>query len=159
MTDLYLPDAAATHALGVELGRRCGAGDVLAAEGPLGAGKTSLAQGLARGLGVPADHYVNSPTYAILQIHPGRVPFCHVDLYRIEDPDEAYGLGLEESVGTDGVAYVEWPRRLPDLIPPDALWIRLTPEGTGRRIVLSAQGGRGARILEAFAAARKTPSS
>lgn len=133
---VFLADPAATVALGRALGEAARAGDVFAAVGPLGAGKTCLAQGLARGLGVPDEHYVNSPTFAIMQMHPGRLDFHHIDLYRIGDPDEALGLGLEEVIGTDGVAYVEWPQRLPEVIPRAAVWLRITPEGEGRRVDL-----------------------
>jgi tRNA threonylcarbamoyl adenosine modification protein YjeE len=146
---LFLPDEAATRALGERLGRAAGAGDVIAVTGTLGAGKTCLAQGLARGLDVPPGHYVNSPSFAILLVHPGRVPFYHLDLYRIADADEAPGLGLEEAVGTDGVALVEWPERLPDLIPADALRVQLLPEADGRRAHLEARGPAGERLLAA----------
>jgi len=138
----FLADPDATAALGRALGAAAVAGDVIAAVGTLGAGKTCLAQGVARGLQVPAEHYVNSPTFAIMQAHPGRLVFHHIDLYRIADPDEALGLGLEEVVGIDGVAYVEWPGRLPEVIPRDTLWLRIEPEGDGRRIVLAPQGPR-----------------
>ena len=146
--DLHLADADATQALGEAIGRALRAGDVVAADGPLGAGKTCLAQGVARGLEVPPGHYVNSPTFAILQSHPGRLAFHHIDLYRIGDADEALGLGLEEVVGTDGVAFVEWPGRLPELFPPDVLWIRLRHDGVGRRAELRATGPGAARVLE-----------
>lgn len=148
----YLPDADATADLGRLLGGAAQAGDVVAAVGPLGAGKTCLAQGLARGLAVPDEHYVNSPTFAIMQVHPGRLDFHHIDLYRISDPDEALGLGLEEAIGTDGVAYVEWPGRLPEAIPADAVWLHIAPEGDGRRVILIARGRRSTAWLQrAFA--------
>ncbi|MCB9537957.1 MAG: tRNA (adenosine(37)-N6)-threonylcarbamoyltransferase complex ATPase subunit type 1 TsaE [Myxococcales bacterium] len=151
---VQLADEHATRRLGEALGRAAVAGDVLAIEGPLGAGKTCLAQGVARGLDVPPTHYVNSPTFAILQVHPGRVPFYHVDLYRVGDDDEALGLGLDEVIGTDGVALVEWPSRLPWLLPADHLAATLEPEGPGRRLVLTARGPRSTRWAAAFAAER-----
>ena len=144
----FLPEPAATDALGRALGAAAVAGDVIAAVGTLGAGKTCLAQGVARGLEVPPEHYVNSPTFAIMQVHPGRLDFHHIDLYRIADPDEALGLGLEEVIGTDGVAYVEWPGRLPEAIPRDALWLRIEPEGDGRRVLLVPRGPRSAAWLD-----------
>lgn len=146
-----LADVEATWRVGALLGGVLRDGDVIQAEGDLGAGKTSLAQGIARGLGVPKTHYVNSPTFAILQSHPGRVTFHHIDLYRLGDPDEALGLGLDEIVGVDGVAYVEWPSRVPELIPDDALIVNLTLVDSGRRLVVRAQGARGRAIVAAFA--------
>lgn len=145
--DFSLPDPEATTALGRLIGERAEAGDVVAAVGPLGAGKTCLAQGLARGLAVPDEHYVNSPTFAIMQVHPGRLPFYHIDLYRIADPDEALGLGLDDAIGTDGVAYVEWPTRLPEVLPGDTLWLEIVPDGDGRLARLTARGPRSRRLL------------
>lgn len=143
-----LPDAEATAVLGAALGRAARSGDVIAAVGTLGAGKTCLAQGVARGLGVPDEHYVNSPTFAIMQVHPGRLAFHHIDLYRIADPDEALGLGLEEAIGADGVAFVEWPVRLPEVIPADALWVFIAHDGDGRVVRLEARGPRSAAWIE-----------
>lgn len=155
---IELDDEDATRALGERIGRAAAAGDVIAADGPLGAGKTCLAQGVARGLDVPAGHYVNSPTFTILQIHPGRVPFYHVDLYRIADPDEALGLGLDEVLGTDGVALVEWPSRLRELLPEDALWIALRPAPGGGRVArLHAVGPSARRPLASLRVAHQPP--
>lgn len=149
-----LADEEATRAVGEAFGRQLKAGDVVCAIGDLGAGKTCFAQGVARGLDVPAGHYVNSPTFAIAQVHPGRVPFCHLDLYRVSDADEAEGLGLEELVGTDGVAYVEWPSRIPELIPPDHLVVRLAIAPEGRSLQITAHGPSSAARLGAFIHAR-----
>ena len=152
MISIYLADAAATQALGRRIGVAARAGDVVCADGPLGAGKTCLAQGVAQGLGVPTTHYVNSPTFAILQSHPGRLVFHHIDLYRIGDAEEVLGLGLEEVLGTDGVALVEWPGRVPELGPADVLWIRLRREGAGRRAELWATGPAARRVLDLIGA-------
>jgi len=140
MSSYRLEGPEATHAFGRRLGQLAPAGLVIAAYGDLGAGKTTMAQGVAAGLGVPADHYVNSPTFAILQIHPGRLPFYHMDLYRLGDLDEAYGIGLDEAIGTDGVAFIEWPSRIPDLLPADHVQLKLSYEGSMRRVELRACG-------------------
>ena len=137
-----------TQAFGAQIGEASVRGLVMTAEGTLGAGKTTLAQGIARGLDVPIDHYVNSPTFAIAQVHPGRMPFYHMDLYRISDMDEAMGLGLEEMLGTDGVAFVEWPSQCPELIPEDHLAIRLSGEDDVRVIEISAHGRLSNAVLE-----------
>lgn len=145
-----LPDLAATHALGRRIGAAARDGDVFAAVGDLGAGKTSLAQGIARGVGVPEEAYVNSPTFAILQSHPGRLAFHHIDLYRLGDEDELLGLGLDDVVGVDGVSYVEWPRRAPSLLPPSTIWLGMTIEGAGRRLIIGGAGAGFVRICAAL---------
>ncbi len=135
----FLPDVDATHAFGKILGETAENGCVVAALGDLGAGKTCMAQGLADGLGIDYT-LVNSPTFAILQSYRGRLPFHHIDLYRISDEEEAMGLELDELVGVQGVSLVEWPSRLPSLISADTLWIKLDHEGEGRIISLYASG-------------------
>ena len=115
-----------TEALGVALARRLKAGDVVALQGSLGAGKTVLARGIARGLGISDD--VSSPTFPIVQIYEGegiRLPLWHVDLYRIEEPNELEELGLDEA-RKDYALVIEWPERLGDRLWPDSL--RLTLE-------------------------------
>lgn len=154
--EVSLPDAEATWAVGAALGRCCLPGTLLLAEGDLGAGKTTFAQGIARGLEVPSSHYVNSPSFAILLSYPGRLPFHHVDLYRLGDPDEALGLGLDVLFGGDGVAYVEWPERLPWLQDDDHLRVILSdpPAGDGRQLRLVARGPVATAVLRAFNSAR-----
>src|SRR5438094_844590 len=104
--------------------RRLPAGDVLALVGPLGAGKTTFVQGLARGLGVPPDRHVASPTFALVNEHPGRVPLVHADLYRIEDARELLELGLSDAFDRAAVA-IEWLDRFPDAAPADRLEIAI----------------------------------
>ncbi len=148
MLTIELPTPESTYALGCFIGERLLPGDSIAARGNLGAGKTALAQGVAKGLGVPADHYVNSPTFAILQIHPGRMPFYHMDLYRIGDEDELLGLGLDECFYGDGAAYVEWPDRVPSLVPTTSLAVEIEIKGASRIIHLRSEGGGNCPLLE-----------
>ena len=136
-----------TQRLGARLGRALGVGDVVALVGPLGSGKTTFAQGLAEGLEVPADRHVASPTFALINEHPGRVPFVHADFYRIERPDELRELGLEEAYDRAATA-LEWPDRFPQAVPADYLEIVFTaPPAGGRRLTLRATGPRSARLL------------
>lgn len=101
--------AAETEAVGERLARLLRPGDLLLLVGDLGAGKTTFVRGLARGLGVEGG--VQSPTFQLLRIHPGRPPLAHVDLYRLQKSAELDDLGLDELLD-EGVVVVEWGDRL-----------------------------------------------
>lgn len=103
-----------TRLLGERLGARLGAGSVVALTGDLGSGKTSFIQGLARGLDVPENYYVTSPTYTLINEYQGRYRLFHVDLYRIEDPADFEEIGLYEILRAGGVVAIEWADRLPE---------------------------------------------
>jgi tRNA threonylcarbamoyladenosine biosynthesis protein TsaE len=107
------------------------AGDVVALEGELGAGKTTFVAAVARALGA-ADE-VASPTFVFRHRYAGSPPIEHLDLYRIDDPAEAVELGLEEALASDAIAFVEWPDRLPGFLPADALHVRIAGAGSEPR--------------------------
>ena len=129
-----LADHSATHRFGEMLGAACQPGDALALCGPLAAGKTTLAQGLARGLEVPLEQRVRSPTFALCNEYSGRLSVLHADLYRMESAEEAEDLGFRERVGTEGVAIIEWADRFPEILPLHSLWLRLDHHGDQRRL-------------------------
>jgi tRNA threonylcarbamoyladenosine biosynthesis protein TsaE len=134
MTAIRLADAAATEELGASLAPALRPGDVVALFGGLGAGKTTLARGILKGLGHDGD--VASPTFPIVQVYEPpqvRIPLWHVDLYRIEHALELEELGIEDALA-DAALLIEWPERLPRL-SPDALKLRLAPETRGGRIL------------------------
>jgi tRNA threonylcarbamoyladenosine biosynthesis protein TsaE len=135
------------QALGERLGRALRVGDVVALIGPLGAGKTTFVQGIARGTGVPSDRHVASPTFALVNEHPGRIPLVHADLYRINDPRELAELGLDEAYERAAVA-IEWLDRFPSAAPEDRLEIVFTidDDGTGRTMTARGLGARGAEL-------------
>jgi len=127
-----LPDLAATWALGEELAQRLPAGAVLLLRGELGAGKTSLVQGLAKGLGI--HETVTSPSFALAHHYIGKrangtaTALVHIDLYRIDNPaaaDELFAQEMEEALFLNAVMVVEWPERLGEQ-PSPAWTITLT---------------------------------
>ena len=142
--------AAELQAIAERLGRALQAGDVLALIGPLGAGKTTFVQGLARGLGVAPDRHVASPTFALVNEHPGRVPLVHADLYRVADARELEELGLTDAFDRAAVA-IEWLDRFPDAAPGERLEITIAiePDDT-RTLTFEALGARPLSVLAAL---------
>ena len=142
---MYLPDLEATHALGVSLGLSSCAGDVLWLSGDLGAGKTSLAQGIAAGLGI-ADP-VTSPTFSLVHDYDdGRLPLVHLDLYRLEPSVEAPPDLAEAWERPDALVLVEWPERLASALP-QGLFVTLSWLEEGRECLLQASSERAAKWL------------
>jgi tRNA threonylcarbamoyladenosine biosynthesis protein TsaE len=102
----------ATRKLGRRIGRRLSAPLLIALTGDLGSGKTALVQGLAKGLDVPAEYTITSPTFTLINEYPGRLPLYHVDLYRLQDAVEWDDIGLPEVIYGDGVVAVEWAEKI-----------------------------------------------
>ena len=156
---LHSKSATDTHRLGALLGALLQPGDVVLLEGPLGAGKTALTQGIGAGLSVRGA--INSPTFTLLKEYEGRLPLYHFDLYRIEDPEELFALGFEDyfgGVSGDGVCVVEWADRGvaadgATLWPANWLRVSIAADGaTKRTLTCVAQGERGETLLAAFVA-------
>ena len=147
------PTAAAMQEIAERLGRVAAAGDMLGLIGPLGAGKTTFVQGFARGLEVPPERHVASPTFALVNEHPGRAPLVHADLYRVEHTAELAELGLSDAYER-AVVVIEWLDRFPDVAPDERLDIEIARVGGGdeelRRLTLRPRGAR-ARALVAAA--------
>jgi tRNA threonylcarbamoyladenosine biosynthesis protein TsaE len=130
---IFLTGPDETEALGARIAALLRPGDVLALYGDLGAGKTTLARGLLRGIGFEGD--VASPTFPIVIAYDPpdtRLPLAHVDLYRIEDPGEIEELALDEAL-EDGALVIEWPERLGARLWPHALKLRIERHGEGGR--------------------------
>ncbi|MFC3928671.1 tRNA (adenosine(37)-N6)-threonylcarbamoyltransferase complex ATPase subunit type 1 TsaE [Streptococcus caprae] len=131
-------------ALGQRIGNLLQANDVLVLTGNLGAGKTTLTKGIAKGLGI--EQMIKSPTYTIVREYEGRLPLYHLDVYRIgDDPDS---IDLDEFLFGDGVTVIEWGELLADNLPADYLEIQIEPYGDGRQVTLVAKGPRSQRLLE-----------
>ena len=113
-----------TLSLGKRIAKGLKPGAVIALTGPLGAGKTTLAQAIARGLCV--TERMASPTFTIVQEYrSGRLPLFHFDVYRVSDPDELFEIGFDEYLHAGGVCLVEWADLIEDVMPEGTVWIRL----------------------------------
>jgi tRNA threonylcarbamoyladenosine biosynthesis protein TsaE len=116
--------------------------DTLVLTGDLGAGKTTLVQGIGQGLGV--EEHVTSPTFTLIREYAGRLDVAHVDVYRLDRVQDVLDLGLDEVGGPDRVLLVEWGDAVEDLLPGDRLRIELTasePDTEARRIAIEPKGG------------------
>jgi tRNA threonylcarbamoyladenosine biosynthesis protein TsaE len=137
----YSPDEAFTFELGRRIGQRLEQGDILALWGELGAGKTFFTGAIARGLGVPAQTPVTSPTFTFINEYEGNLHLYHLDLYRLSDIGQLEDLPWREALFGKGVAVVEWPERLGNLIPDPRWDIRLDITGDeSRAITIEAHG-------------------
>lgn len=140
-----------TRALAAALGELLRAGDLLVLVGDLGAGKTAFAQGVGRGLGVTET--ITSPTFALVQSYAGRLDLHHLDVYRLEQVNEALDLGLAELLDDDAVVVIEWGDTIAPVLPHDYLEVRLA-YGDGpdvREVTLSAVGPRWSARMRAVA--------
>lgn len=127
-----------THRIAAEFCASLSDHAVLALYGDLGSGKTCFVQGLAAAMGITEP--VTSPTFTLVNEYRGTSRLTHVDLYRLNSPDEALAMGFEELVETDGITAIEWAERAEDLLPADTIRLRFeTPaNGTTRLITIKA---------------------
>ena len=134
---------------GKRLGELLERGDVVSLTGDLGAGKTTLTQGISAGLGVGEDCYVTSPTFTIINEYMGRVPVYHLDFYRIDLLSEVENLGLEEYFQGNGVALVEWAEKIKTFLPENYLMVLLEyVDDSVRKISMKGMGKRYRDVLK-----------
>lgn len=126
-----------TYQFGFDLARSLKSKAIIALIGPLGAGKTTLAQGLGAGLGITEP--ITSPAFNYLLEYSGRMPFYHADLYRIENANQFLALGFDEYFDREGVFVIEWAERIADILPPETIRIYLNPvdDEDAREIIVS----------------------
>jgi len=121
----------------IRIGKRIGSfllpGDVVALAGELGTGKTQFIKGLAAGVGIGKPTYISSPSFTLINEYAGRVPFYHIDLFRLKEEKEAEELGLEEYLQGRGIAAIEWANKIPSLLPKEILRIHIRYTGKNTR--------------------------
>lgn len=153
IADISVADESGTAAFAARLAPLLSPGDIVALDGTLGAGKTALARALINALPGPAED-VPSPTFTLVQTYDrGELEIWHFDLYRIEDPEEAFELGIEDAFA-DAVSVIEWPERLGHLLPARHLNVLISETESGsRRIVVRGDDRWAARLRDIFAGA------
>lgn len=137
--EFWTNSPAETERLGQQLGKLLEPGQVVALQGPLGAGKTALIRGIARGLGVTEP--VTSPTYTIVnEYSTGRVPLFHFDMYRLSGPEDLFDIGWEDYLDRDGVCVVEWSERVLDALEqPVSVCIEKLERENARKITIEGE--------------------
>ena len=139
--------ASETRQLGQLFGGLAEAGLVVLLSGQLGAGKTCFAQGVGTGLGLAPSSPVTSPSYTLLNIHQGRLPFYHFDLYRLTQVDDLADLGYDEYAEGDGLTVVEWADRMTGALSSSIDVAIESLGGEQRKIRFVARDDRGAELL------------
>jgi tRNA threonylcarbamoyladenosine biosynthesis protein TsaE len=136
-----------TWHVGRMLGARLAAGDTVCLYGDLGAGKTSFSYGIALGLEVK-EKYITSPTFTLVNEYQGRVPFYHMDLYRLNDPGELESIGFRKYIDSDGVTVIEWAERAENELPAECLSVYLSSVNeNSREIGFLVEGERYEKLL------------
>lgn len=149
MTDVLIQSSSPEESIrfAERLGELLRPGDLILLSGDLGAGKTTMTRGLAKGLGV-TERYITSPTFTLINEYAGRASLFHVDLYRLSGEAEVAGLGLEE-LFAQGVVVIEWAERAGGLLPDERLEVDLRVTGeTSREISIRGIGARGRELAE-----------
>lgn len=122
------------------IGENLTGGSVVALTGELGAGKTCLTQGIAKGLGIPEGYYITSPTFTLINEYPGRISLYHMDVYRLSGSRDLEDMGYEEYFSGDGVVVIEWAEKVDDIIPVEAMFVKLEHiNGNKRKIRISCK--------------------
>lgn len=144
-----------TQRLGMRLGRLAQLGDLFLLVGPLGTGKTCLTQGIAWGLGIKG--YATSPSFVVINQYQGRLPFYHIDLYRLDRIEEVIELGLEDYLYGRGVCVVEWAEKGLEVLPKEHLMVEMSfLSDTGRNLVLKPSGQRYVEMLSQLNITQRT---
>ncbi|MDO5708158.1 MAG: tRNA (adenosine(37)-N6)-threonylcarbamoyltransferase complex ATPase subunit type 1 TsaE [Andreesenia angusta] len=137
-----------TYELGIKLGENLKPGDIICLNGDLGAGKTTMTKGIAKGLKI--DDNITSPSFTIVNEYYGDTDFYHFDAYRIDDIEEMYDLGYEEYFFSDGISIIEWSNMIEEILPKERLVlnIKYSKEEDKRIIEIEAYGHRYEELLK-----------
>lgn len=119
--------------LGFKIGSLLKKGDVLAMQGTLAAGKTTITKGIAKALGI--EDTITSPTFCLISEYYGKMPLYHMDVYRLEGGEDFVNLGTDDMIYGDGVSIIEWSEKIMEELPKKTIIIKITPQDDGSRII------------------------
>lgn len=140
-----------TFFIGKIIGENLNAGDIVALTGELGTGKTCLTQGIARGLGVPEQYQITSPTFTLINEYPGKFSLYHFDLYRLKGSQDMESLGCEEYLFGEGVSVIEWAEKASEILPDESIFISFTYlDESQRKMVISGDSDRMTHVSHAL---------
>lgn len=131
MLTFYTSSAEETIELGKKIGSLLQKGDVIALQGTLAAGKTTITKGIA--LALEIEEEITSPTFCLICEYYGKMPLYHMDVYRLEGTEDFINLGTDDMIYGDGVSLIEWSEKIMDELPSSTIIIRLTPQEDGSR--------------------------
>ena len=143
----FLPDEAATVASGYAIGRALTSGAVVFLVGELGAGKTTFTRGALRALGHAGS--VKSPTYTLCEAYDlaNSEQFCHLDLYRLSDPEELEFLGIRDYIASGAMLFIEWPSKGEGWLPTPDLQVALVDSNNGRELTITVLTDNGEAVV------------
>lgn len=124
-----------TIKLGEKIAKRLKPGDTIAMSGEVGAGKTTLVKGIAKGLGVRNYRYVNSPSFVLVKEYKGKIPLFHFDIYRLDNLKDIEEIGYEDYLAREGVVVIEWAKKMERILPKGYIEISLKIKGPEKRII------------------------
>ena len=133
MITLTTKTAEETIALGKKIGNLLRKGDVIAMQGTLAAGKTTITKGIAQALGIKET--ITSPTFCLISEYEGKLPLYHMDVYRLEGGEDFVNLGTDDMIYGEGVSIIEWSEKIMDELPKKTIILKLEPQEDGSRII------------------------
>ena len=122
-----------TIALGEKIGKLLKKGDIIAMQGTLAAGKTTITKGIAKALGITDT--ITSPTFCLISEYQGSMPLYHMDVYRLDGTEDFINLGTDDMLYGDGVSIIEWSEKIMDELPSNTIVLKITPQDDGSRLI------------------------
>ena len=122
-----------TIALGEKIGKLLKKGDIIAMQGTLAAGKTTITKGIAQALGITET--ITSPTFCLISEYQGTMPLYHMDVYRLDGTEDFINLGTDDMLYGDGVSIIEWSEKIMEELPSSTIILKITPQEDGSRLI------------------------